>query len=139
MPHDPDAHDGDNRVRIDKWLWAARFFKTRSLAAEAIAGGKVEVNGDRAKRAKPLQVGDEVRVRIGPYEHHVVVRELSARRGQASVAARLYEETAASREAREKLSLQMKSMPSLLGAERGRPSKKERRAIARLKDRSRER
>jgi ribosome-associated heat shock protein Hsp15 len=133
----PNAPDADPRPRLDKWLWAARFFKTRSLAAEAIAGGKVDVNGDRAKRAKPLQVGDEVRVRIGPYEHHVVVRELSARRGPASVAARLYEETLASRAAREKLSLQMKSMPSLFGGDGGRPSKKERRDIARLKDRSR--
>jgi ribosome-associated heat shock protein Hsp15 len=56
----------DERVRLDKWLWAARFFKTRSLASEAIAGGKVQVNGDRAKRSRPLQVGDEVRVRHGP-------------------------------------------------------------------------
>jgi ribosome-associated heat shock protein Hsp15 len=131
--------EDDTRLRLDKWLWAARFFKTRSLAAEAIAGGKVDVNGDRAKRAKPLQVGDEVRVRIGPYEHHVVVRQLSARRGSASVAALLYEETTASREAREKLVIQMKSTRSLFGAEGGRPSKKERRDIARLKDRSRDR
>jgi ribosome-associated heat shock protein Hsp15 len=131
--------EDDTRLRLDKWLWAARFFKTRSLAAEAIAGGKVDVNGDRAKRAKPLQVGDEVRVRIGPYEHHVVVRQLSARRGSASVAALLYEETTASREAREKLLIQMKSTRSLFGAEGGRPSKKERRDIARLKDRSRDR
>jgi ribosome-associated heat shock protein Hsp15 len=131
--------EDDTRLRLDKWLWAARFFKTRSLAAEAIAGGKVDVNGDRAKRAKPLQVGDEVRVRIGPYEHHVVVRQLSARRGSASVAALLYEETTASREAREKLAIQMKSTRSLFGAEGGRPSKKERRDIARLKDRSRDR
>ena len=71
----------DDRVRLDKWLWAARFYKTRSLASEAIAGGKVQVNGDRAKRARPLQVGDEIRVRQGPYEHQVVVRALSARRG----------------------------------------------------------
>ena len=65
----------ENRVRLDKWLWAARFFKTRSLAADAIAGGKVQVNGDRVKRAKPVQVGDEVRIRQGPYEHQIVVRE----------------------------------------------------------------
>ena len=74
----------DSRIRLDKWLWAARFYKTRSLAAEAIAGGKVQVNGDRVKRAKPLQVGDEVRIRLGPYEHQIVVRELSDRRGPAT-------------------------------------------------------
>ena len=73
----------DSKVRLDKWLWAARFYKTRSLAAEAIAGGKVQVNGERVKRAKPLQVGDEVRIRLGPYEHQIVVRELSERRGPA--------------------------------------------------------
>ena len=56
----------DDRVRLDKWLWAARFYKTRSLAAEAIAGGKVQVNGDRVKRAKPVQIGDEIRIRQGP-------------------------------------------------------------------------
>ena len=88
------------KVRIDKWLWAARFYKTRGLASEAIAGGKVQVNGDRAKRARPVQPGDELRIRQGPYEHHVVVRALSARRGPASMAAQLYEETSASRAAR---------------------------------------
>src|SRR5829696_3336351 len=97
--------DEDGRVRLDKWLWAARFFKTRALASEAIAGGKVQVNGDRAKRAKPLQVGDEVRVRQGPYEHLVTVRALSGRRGPASVAAELYEERPASVAAREAMAL----------------------------------
>src|SRR5215211_3437272 len=87
---DEEAEDG--RVRLDKWLWAARFFKTRALASEAVAGGKVQVNGDRAKRARPLQVGDEVRVRQGPYEHFVVVRALSSHRGPAAAAAELYEE-----------------------------------------------
>src|SRR5881628_2915534 len=91
----------DDRVRLDKWLWAARFFKTRALASEAIAGGKVQVNGDRAKRARPLQVGDEVRVRQGPYEFLVVVRALSGRRGSAAVAAGLYDERPESRAARE--------------------------------------
>lgn len=129
------ADDDEIRTRLDKWLWAARFFKTRSLAADAIAGGKVDVNGERAKRAKPLQLGDEVRVRLGPYEHHVIVRALSVRRGPASVAAGLYEETPASREAREKLALQMKSMPSFFASDAGRPSKKDRREIARLKGR----
>ena len=81
----------NDRVRIDKWLWAARFFKTRGLAVEAIDGGKIEVNGTRVKRAKLVQAGDEVRVRQTPFEHVVMVRGVSDRRGPASVAATLYE------------------------------------------------
>src|SRR3954462_13016101 len=127
----------DGRVRIDKWLWAARFYKTRALAAEAIAGGKVQVNGERVKRAKPLQVGDEVRVRQGPYEHQVVVREVSDRRGPAVQAAALYEEKAESRAAREALALQLKSIHSVFLPDRGRPTKKDRREINRLKGRER--
>lgn len=117
-------------VRLDKWLWAARFFRTRSLAAEAIEGGKVQVNGDRAKRAKSLAPGDEVRIRQGPYEHIVMVRALSARRGSAAVAAELFEETAASKAAREALGAQMKAM---FGQGEGRPTKKDRRDLGRLK------
>ncbi|MBA3343798.1 MAG: RNA-binding S4 domain-containing protein [Gemmatimonadales bacterium] len=129
------TEDEDTRVRLDKWLWAARFYKTRSLASEAIAGGKVQVNGDRAKRARPLQVGDEVRVRQGPYEHLVVVRQLSARRGSAALAAGLYEEKPESRAAREARALQMKSVHAAFIPERGRPTKKDRREIERLKRR----
>jgi ribosome-associated heat shock protein Hsp15 len=125
----------DGRVRLDKWLWAARFFKTRALAAEAVEGGKVQVNGDRPKRARPLQVGDEIRVRLGPYEHTITVRALSARRGPASEAAGLYEETAASRTAREALAIQLKSLHAVFGPDKGRPTKKDRREIQRLKGR----
>jgi len=125
----------DDRVRLDKWLWAARFFKTRSLASEAIAGGKVQVNGDRAKRARPLQVGDEVRVRHGPYEFHVVVRALSARRGPASAAAELYEERPASRAAREAMAVQLKTLHAAFVPEKGRPTKKDRREMERMKGR----
>jgi ribosome-associated heat shock protein Hsp15 len=126
---------GDDRVRLDKWLWAARFYKTRSLASEAIAGGKVQVNGDRAKRARPLQVGDELRVRQGPYEHVVVVRALSARRGPASAAAELYEERPESRAAREAMAVQLKTMHAAFVAEKGRPTKRDRREIDRMKGR----
>ena len=125
------------RVRLDKWLWAARFYKTRSLAAEAIEGGKVQVNGERVKRAKSLQAGDEVRIRLGPYEHQIVVRQLSERRGPASEAARLYEETPASRAAREAMALQLKSLHAAFGPERGRPTKKDRREMEKLKGRER--
>jgi ribosome-associated heat shock protein Hsp15 len=125
----------DGRLRLDKWLWAARFFKTRALAAEAVEGGKIQVNGDRPKRARPLQVGDEIRVRLGPYEHTITVRALSARRGPASEAAGLYEETAASRTAREALAIQLKSLNAAFGPDKGRPTKKDRREIERLKGR----
>jgi ribosome-associated heat shock protein Hsp15 len=130
-----DRDEGPEKVRLDKWLWAARFFKTRALAAEAVAGGKVEVNGDRPKRARPLQVGDELRIRLGPYEHIVTVRALSDRRGPATQAAGLYQETEASRSAREARALQLKSLHSLFGSEKGRPTKKDRREIERLKGR----
>jgi ribosome-associated heat shock protein Hsp15 len=125
----------EGKIRIDKWLWAARFYKTRALAAEAIEGGKVQVNGDRVKRAKPLQVGDEVRIRQGPYEHQIIVRELSDRRGPAAQAATLYEEKPESRSAREALALQLKSIHSAFLPERGRPTKKDRREINRLRGR----
>ena len=130
-----DREEGPHKVRLDKWLWAARFYKTRALAAEAVEGGKVQVNGDRPKRARPLQVGDELRIRLGPYEHMVTVRALSDRRGPASLAAALYEETEASRNAREALAVQLKSLHSLFGPEKGRPTKKDRRELGRLKGR----
>jgi ribosome-associated heat shock protein Hsp15 len=128
----------DARVRIDKWLWAARFFKTRSLATEAVDGGKVEVNGERAKPAKAVKPGDEVRLRLGPYEHILIVRALAERRGPASVAQTLYEETAASRDARDKLSVQLKMAPAaFVYEEKGRPTKKDRRDLNRFIDRKR--
>jgi ribosome-associated heat shock protein Hsp15 len=131
------AEAQEGRTRIDKWLWAARFYKTRALAAEAIAGGKVQVNGERVKRAKPLQMGDEVRIRQGPYEHQVVVRDLSDRRGPAVQAAALYEEKPESRAAREALALRLKSLHSAFLPERGRPTKKDRREINKLRGRER--
>ncbi|CAN5738164.1 heat-shock protein [soil metagenome] len=129
------ADQDEGRVRLDKWLWAARFYKTRALAAEAVEGGKIQVNGDRPKRARPLQVGDMIRIRLGPYEHTVAVRALSGRRGPASEAAALYEETASSRSAREALAIQLKSLHAVFGPDKGRPTKKDRREIQRLKGR----
>jgi ribosome-associated heat shock protein Hsp15 len=125
----------NGKVRLDKWLWAARFFKTRSLAADAIEGGKVELNGDHVKRAKNVQLGDEVSVRLGPYEHVIVVRGLSERRGPASVAQRLYEETPESSAARARLAEQLKmAPPAFVFEERGRPTKKDRRDLSRFRD-----
>ena len=121
------------RVRLDKWLWAARFFKTRALAADAVEKGKVEVNGERAKRAKLLQAGDSLRIRLGPYHHIVTVRGISERRGPASVAIKLYEESAEGRKAREALQIQMKAAQSDSGYTPGRPTKKDRREIEKLR------
>jgi len=93
-------------TRIDKWLWAARFFKTRALSAEAIDGGKVEVNGDHPKRSRVIREGDRIRIRLGPYEHRITVTGISERRGSASLAATLYTEEPDSKAARERLAEQ---------------------------------
>ena len=124
----------DERVRLDKWLWAARFFKTRAMAADAIDGGKVDVNSAKVKRAKMIQVGDEVTIRQSPFEHVIIVRGISERRGPASVAATLYEETADSKAKREKLALQIRSMPGD-DWDTGRPTKRDRRDINRFRGR----
>jgi ribosome-associated heat shock protein Hsp15 len=124
-------------VRLDKWLWAARFYKTRALAVEAIDGGKVDVNGNGAKRSKAVRVGDRIQFRQPPYEWDVEVRGLSDRRGPASIAVTLYEETGESRSARELMALRMKSLPPPLFLEKGKPDKKQRREIDRYKGRDR--
>jgi ribosome-associated heat shock protein Hsp15 len=129
------SSDEISRVRLDKWLWAARFFKTRALAANAIETGKVEVNGERAKRAKQLQVGDELHIRLGPYHHVVTVRAISEHRGPATVAAGLYSESDEAKKAREAMQLQVKAAQSVPGYDRGRPTKKDRRDIERLRRR----
>jgi ribosome-associated heat shock protein Hsp15 len=120
-------------MRIDKWLWAARFYKTRSLATQAIEAGQVRVNDERCKPAKDLRVGDDVLVRQGGLEWRVVVKGLADRRGPASLAQKLYEETADSRAQREE-ALAMRR----LGGEpaqdmKGRPTKRDRRQLARFK------
>ena len=127
--------EGD-KVRLDKWLWAARFYKTRSMAAEAIDGGKVYVGGDRVKRSKDVRVGDTIRVRLGPYEHLVVVRALSERRGPAPEARMLYEETPESAAARDKLRDQLRLLPAAFIPANARPTKKDRRAMRRFRGKS---
>ena len=122
-----------SRVRLDRWLWAARFFKTRALAAAAIGGGKVEVGGARAKRAKLLAVGDRLRIRRGPFEYRVVVRALSEHRGPPAAAAALYVEEAEGKRLREHLAEQLRVAPSLRYEGKGRPTKRERREIEKLR------
>ena len=121
------------RVRLDRWLWAARFFKTRALAAAAIAAGRVEVNGARAKRAKLVAAGDRLRVRRGPFEYRVVVRVVSEHRGPPAQAAALFAEDAEGRRLRERLAEQLRVAPSLRYEGKGRPTKKDRREIERLR------
>ena len=123
-----------DQVRLDRWLWAARFFKTRALAAAAVAGGKVQVNGVRAKPAKLLRAGDAVRVRVAPFEWLVTVRALSERRGPPKAALALYEESPEGRAARERLAEQLKMAPAPAYQGKGRPTKKERREIERLEE-----
>ena len=120
-------------MRLDKWLWAARFYKTRSAAAQAVDGGKIDVNGVRSKRAHLVQRGETITVRRPPYEHQVVVADLAEVRGSAAIAATLYAETEASKEARARLAFQLKNAPTLTFEGGGRPTKRDRRDIDRLK------
>ena len=93
----------EEKVRIDKWLWAARFFKTRSMASQAVSGGKVHVNCARVKPARTMILGDELRIRRGEVEFTVIVQGISGKRGPAKVAQDLYEETEASMKQREEM------------------------------------
>jgi ribosome-associated heat shock protein Hsp15 len=123
-------------VRLDKWLWAARFFKTRSMAREAVSGGKIHLNGNRAKPSKPLNPGDELRIQRGEEEFIIQVAELSDRRGPATVAQSLYEESEENRKKRESLAeerrLQYQQRVGQ-GRER-RPDKRQRRRLIRFKN-----
>jgi ribosome-associated heat shock protein Hsp15 len=114
-------------VRLDKWLWAARFFKTRQIAIDAINAGRIEVNGERAKPAKSIKPGDELMVRRPPYEFKLVVKAVSEKRGSATIARELFEETAASIAAREKLQAELREMPAPIF--KGRPTKRDRRTL----------
>jgi ribosome-associated heat shock protein Hsp15 len=120
-------------MRIDKWLWAARFYKTRSAATDAALGGRVHLNGARAKPAKDIQVGDEVEVTVGVVRRVVEVLALSEKRGPATVAATLYRETPESIEARERAAAERK-LARPPGADLGaRPTKLDRRRLEALR------
>ena len=122
-------------VRMDKWLWAARFFKARGLAARACELGRIESNGQPAKPAREIRVGDVLRVKNDSGEFQVEVLGLSEMRGPAAVAQTLYRETDASREARLKVAEERKAMPRIEARE-GRPSKRDRREVNRLRGRN---
>lgn len=128
--------DAPAPVRLDKWLWAARFFKTRSLASEAVSGGMVSMNGERAKSAKATKIGDELIIRRGQYVYTVIVRALSDKRRGAAEAQTLYEETEDSVAKREALAELNRANALPDNRPRlGRPSKRDRRLIDRFRGR----
>ena len=119
-------------MRIDKWLWAARFFKTRSLAQQAVLGGRVQLNGDRTKPAHEVKAGDRVVVRVHDWRWEVQVKALSERRGPAEEARKLYDETEASRAERERRGDLRRWGTEPASTLKGRPTKRDRRLIERL-------
>jgi ribosome-associated heat shock protein Hsp15 len=123
------------RVRIDKWLWAARFFKTRGLAARACELGRIESNGQQAKPSREVRIGDLLQVKTEGGDFQVEVLALSAMRGPAAVARTFYQETEASRELRLKLAEERKATPHFEALREGKPSKRDRRKIDRLRGR----
>lgn len=123
--------DNIEKYRIDKWLFAARFFKTRSLAAEAIDRGRVTVNGQRIKPAKVLAIGDMLVIRINNYRYEIEVLDLSNKRDSATIAQQLYRETEESRKQRELLTACLKAQPQPFNT-KGRPTKRDRREIERF-------
>ncbi len=135
--HAPKQEDPtDQRVRLDRWLWAARQYKTRSLASKAVGGGKVRLNDRRTKPGVAVHIGDRVTVRKGAYEFRLVVETLSEQRGSASEAIKLYRETPDSVAEREKRRAQMKQSLVQGYEGKGRPTKKDRRELERLRQRS---
>jgi ribosome-associated heat shock protein Hsp15 len=129
---DKDKSNDLGRLRIDKWLWAARFYKTRSLAAQAVEGGKVKLNGEQPKPGKGLRPGDRLEVRSGELEWRLEVLAVSARRGPASEAAKLYAEDKESSSRREHMLLMRRAGPHPAHDARGRPTKRDRRMIHRF-------
>ncbi len=127
-----DDHVDDESLRLDKWLWAARFFKTRSLAAKAVDGGKVRLNGALAKPARAIKPGDELALRVGELEWVVEVRALSKSRGPAAQAVLLYAEREDSRARREAAIAARKVQAHPGAGVKGRPTKKDRRLIHRF-------
>jgi ribosome-associated heat shock protein Hsp15 len=121
-------------MRIDKWLWAARFYKTRGLAQAAVVGGKVKANGERIKPAKDVRAGDHLEIRVGEFEWRIAVKALSDRRGPAAAARMLYEEDEASRERRIAQVADRRAHANVWGERKGRPTKRERRQIERWRE-----
>ena len=127
-----DTPPNTEKIRIDKWLWAARFFKTRTLATQAVENGRVHINQERVKPAKTVVAGDRLSIQLGQYQYEVEVLALSNKRGSAPVAQKLYRETDDSRQRRETIAAQLKLQPQPFHF-KGRPTKRDRREIERFK------
>ena len=127
------AMSAADSVRLDRWLWAARFFKTRRLAVEAVKTGKVSVDGIRAKPARAVKIGQRLVIRKGPISFEIDIEGLSEQRGPASVAQTLYQETEQSIKAREQQRLEMRSAAAALPRLEHRPERRNRRALAAFK------
>jgi len=133
MSKSPTVTSNSAKFRIDKWLWAARFFKTRAIAVDAVESGKVLVNDTRVKPAKAIAMGDILSIRLGPYLFEEEVLALSDKRGPAVQAQTLYRETEEGRVKREALAAEIKAQPNPFEL-KGRPTKRDRRDIERFKD-----
>ncbi len=127
-----DSHDSTDRTRLDKWLWAARFFKHRTLATDAVEGGKVQLNGIRVKPAKDVKIGDRVEIQLAEARFTLIVTGIAEKRGSATVAQTLYAETPESTAARE-TAREERKFAATPGADlHGRPTKRDRRLIGRF-------
>ncbi len=127
-----DSHDSTDRTRLDKWLWAARFFKHRTLATDAVEGGKVQLNGIRVKPAKDVKIGDRVEIQLAEARFTLIVTGIAEKRGSATVAQTLYAETPESIAARE-AAREERKFAATPGADlHGRPTKRDRRLIGRF-------
>lgn len=133
MPKNEDS--GSDSVRLDKWLWCARFFKTRRLATDAVSNGRVRMDGKRLKPSRSVTAGDVLTVRRGPYNHTFTILAIAHSRKAADAAARLYEEHAESIESRRQLAQQISANSNALPQSRGRPTKHDRRALIRFRRR----
>ena len=125
--------DNTDGVRLDRWLWSARFFKTRQMAADAVRSGRVLLNNKRTKPPKPVRIGDQIRIRKTAFRYAIQVTALSETRGGADTAVALYDESEQSGEARDTLRTQLKLQRSGSHPAKGRPSKRERRQLSRLR------
>ena len=127
-----NTEQNSESMRTDKWLWCARLFKTRSVAAEALRKGKVKVNGARVKPSRPIKPGDKLTIRKGMYSYHITVKRLAPARLSAGQASLLYDENESSLKQRQELALQLKTESKSFPRTKGRPTKRERREILRF-------